>query len=242
MTAATVQRKLREFASPRRANMARRYFKPGLGGYGEGDKFIGVSLPNLRRVAHDYLLLSRTELRELLHSRIHDERCLALIILTEQFARAGEHDREAIYNLYLLNTKYINNWDLVDISATKIVGEYHYALIRTNKGIVSDVFLRLARSKNIWERRIAMLATFAFIKRKEATQALAIADILRHDTHHLIHKAVGWMLREVGKNCSMATLERYLKPRYKRMPRTMLRYAIERLPSRRRAQYLEGKV
>lgn len=235
MTLAVVKHSLRRHASDARARVARRYFKTGKGEYAEGDVFIGVSVPDTRRIARDYLLVARSELRQLLHSKVHEERLLALIILVEQFKRASDHDREAIYNLYLLNTRHINNWDLVDVSAPLIVGEYvsHHS---------KQILYKLARSKSMWERRIAMLATYAFIKKGKSVEAFKIADLLRHDEEDLIHKAVGWMLREVGERCSRVMLERYLKPRYKRMPRTMLRYAIEKFPARRRRQYLKGVV
>ncbi len=235
MTTAIASQHLRRFASSSRATVSRRFFKTGPGQYGEGDVFIGVKVPRIREVARENLLLPRGEIKQLLHSKVHEERLLALLILVDQFGHANEHDREAIYNFYLLNTKHINNWDLVDLSADKIVGEY---LQNTSKAIL----FKFAKSKNIWERRIAILATFAFIKRGQSELTFKIADMLRHDEHDLIHKAVGWMLREVGKRCSLPALERYLKPRYARMPRTMLRYAIERIPKRRRQLYLLGKV
>ncbi len=235
MTTSSAQQLLRKHADPARAKISRGFFKTGPGQYGEGDVFIGVTVPAIRSVARESLLMSRVEVRHLLHSHIHEERLLALLILVDQFSHASEHDREAIYNLYLLNTKYINNWDLVDLSADKILGAYLRNKPKT-------ILYKLAKSKNIWERRIAMLATFDYIKRGDSKEALKIADMLRHDSHDLIHKAVGWMLREVGKRCSRTILERYLKTRYARMPRTMLRYAIEHLPARRRVQYLVGKV
>jgi 3-methyladenine DNA glycosylase AlkD len=218
------------------------FFKTGKGEYGEGDVFLGVTVPNIRRVARDSREIPRSEISQLLRSRLHEERLLALIILVDKFNRANDHEQEAIYNFYLLNLKYINNWDLVDVSAPIIIGEYQYSLVRANKKTVPALFVKMARAKSIWERRIAMLSTFAFIKRGQSEQALRVADLLRHDEHDLIQKAVGWMLREVGKKCSVQMLEQYLKPRYKRMPRTMLRYAIERFSLRNRERYLKGRV
>jgi 3-methyladenine DNA glycosylase AlkD len=235
MTTAVVSQLLRRHSSRLRARAVARYFKTGKGEYGEGDVFIGVTMPDTRKVARDCLLISRTELKQLLSSRVHEERMLALLILVDQFERANEHDREAIYNFYLLNTRRINNWDLVDVSAGKIVGAYLLSKPKT-------ILYKLAKSKNVWERRIAIIASSAFIKRGQSEITFKIADMLRHDNHDLIHKAVGWMLREVGKSCSRETLQRYLKPRYARMPRTMLRYAIEHFPQKLRTQYLEGKV
>lgn len=235
MTVTTVQQLLRHHARKSRARVVSRFFKTGKGQYGEGDVFIGVTMPDARKVARECVLLSRTELKQLLHSKIHEERMLALLILINQFDRADEHEQEALYNLYLLNTRYINNWDLVDVSAERIVGAY----LRTKP---KTILYKLAKSKSIWERRIAVVATFAFIKRGQSEVALKIADMLRHDKHDLIHKAVGWMLREVGKRCSRQTLERYLKPRYARMQRTTLRYAIEHFNQAERRRYLSGKI
>lgn len=232
MTASEV---LRKRASPARAKISARFFKTGKGEYGEGDIFIGVSVPHIRLVAREYPTIALSEIKQLLRSKIHEERLLALILLAEKFSAADEHGREAIYNFYLLHSPYINNWDLVDTSADKIVGAY-----------LSDrpkAFLyKLAKSKNVWERRIAIMATFHFIKQGRCAETFKIADLLRHDQHDLIHKAVGWMLREVGKRCSASALERYLKPRYSRMPRTMLRYAIEHMSARKRRAYLAGRV
>ena len=242
MTIATASSSLRKYASRRRATVSAGFFKTGKGQYGEGDLFLGVTVPNIRRVARDSREIPRSEIAQLLRSRLHEERLLALIILVDKFNRANDHEQEAIYNFYLLSAKYINNWDLVDVSAPAIVGEYQYSLTRANKKTVPALFVRMAKAKSIWERRIAMLATFAFIKRGQSEQALRIADLLRHDEEDLIQKAVGWMLREVGKRCSVSVLEQYLRLRYKRMPRTMLRYAIEKFPKRRRQEYLKGRV
>lgn len=235
MTVTTVQQLLRHHARKSRARIVSRFFKTGKGEYGEGDVFIGVTMPDARKVARECLLLSRAELKQLLHSKIHEERMLALLILIDQFDRADEHEREALYNLYLLNTRHINNWDLVDVSAERIVGQYLLDKPKT-------LLYKLAKSKNIWERRIAIIASSAFIKKGQSGVTFKIADMLRHDEHDLIQKAVGWMLREVGKHCSRQTLERYLKPRYKRMPRTMLRYAIEHFNKQQRSAYLKGLV
>lgn len=242
MTIAAVSQSLRKYASRRRAQVSAGFFKTGKGEYGEGDVFLGVTVPNIRRVARDSREIPRSEISQLLRSRLHEERLLALIILVDKFNRANDHEKEAIYNFYLLNTKYINSWDLVDVSAPIIIGEYQYSLVRANRKVVPALFVKMARAKSIWERRIAMLSTFAFIKRGQGDQALRIADLLRHDEHDLIQKAVGWMLREVGKRCSSSVLEQYLKPRYKRMPRTMLRYAIEKFSRKKREQYLKGKI
>jgi 3-methyladenine DNA glycosylase AlkD len=231
MTTALASQHLRRFASSSRATVSRRFFKTGPGQYGEGDVFIGVKVPRIREVARENLLLPRGEIKQLLHSKVHEERLLALLILVDQFSHASEHEREAIYNFYLLNTKHINNWDLVDLSADKIVGEY---LQNTSKAIL----FKFAKSKNIWERRIAMLATFHYIKKGRAEDAFEIAEMLLKDEHDLIHKAVGWMLREIGKRCSRPTEETFLKKYYKTMPRTMLRYAIEHFPTNLKKFYM----
>jgi 3-methyladenine DNA glycosylase AlkD len=235
MTATLVRNNLRLYASVSRAKLSRGFFKTGPGQYGEGDVFLGVAVPDIRRVAREHILMPRAEVKQLLHSKIHEERLLALLILVAKFEQGDDHEREAIYNLYLLSTKHINNWDLVDLSAPRIVGVYLRNKPKT-------ILYKMARSRLLWERRIAILAMFTDIARGECKGALKIADMLRHDEQDLIHKAVGWMLREVGKRCSRQELERYLKPRYSRMPRTMLRYAIEHLPKGRRLQYLRGTV
>jgi 3-methyladenine DNA glycosylase AlkD len=168
----------------------------------------------------------------LLHSKFHEERLIALLIMVEQFKKAEEKTRKEIFDAYFANTKHINNWDLVDLSADKIVGEYL-------KDKDRKILLTLAKSKDLWEKRISVIATFQFIKDlKEYNDTFAVADILMQDKHDLIHKAVGWMLREVGKRVSEEVEEEYLKTRYKTMPRTMLRYAIERFEEKKRKQYL----
>src|SRR3990172_10260156 len=187
---------LRKFTSPQKAKILSRFFKTGPGQYGEGDRFIGVTVPQSRAVAKKYKDLSFEELTTLLHSPVHEERLVALLMLIEQFKSAGrrsdEKTREKIYRFYLANTKYINNWDLVDLSAEKIIGPY---LEDKSK----EVLKKLAKSKSIWERRIAILSTFHYIKHGDYKWTLEIAEMFLKDDHDLIHKAVGWMLREVGK-------------------------------------------
>jgi len=230
-----LKRDLRAAASREKAAVLRRFFRTGPGGYAEGDVFIGVTVPRQRAIAQRHSILAFTDLAVLLRSPIHEERMTALLILTYRAARADAEDRRRILDFYLTHLDAVNNWDLVDLSADKIVGA---AL----DGHAGDALARMARSRNMWERRIAMVATFHFIKQHRADEALRVARLLLHDEHDLIHKAVGWMLREVGKRCSRDTLESFLKPRYRSMPRTMLRYAIERLPDERRAAYLAGAV
>lgn len=223
-------RELHRIANPDRAVAAKRFFKTGPGEYGEGDQFIGLTVPQVRRLAKSYRDLSLADTMRLLRSPIHEVRLLALIILVEKYRRADAAGRRRIHGLYLGSTRYINNWDLVDTSAEHIVGPEPGAPL-----------LRLAKSSSLWERRIAILATFHFIKRGEFVPTLRIARQLLHDEEDLIHKAVGWMLREVGKR-NLPVLKKFLYAHYRRMPRTMLRYAIEKFPARTRLRYLRGVV
>ena len=234
MTARAALADLRASASAVRAAGAQRYFRTGIGEYGEGDHFLGVVLPDLRRLARKHAHLSLADCRALLASRHHEARLLALLVMGQAYEHGGERERAAIYRLYLDSTDRINNWDLVDCSAPQVVGRH---LLERSRAPLR----RLARSKSLWERRIAIVATHRFIRNDEFEDTLAIADLLLHDEHDLIHKATGWMLREVGKR-DRAALERFLKPRYAGMPRTMLRYAIERFPERLRQRYLRGRI
>ncbi len=227
---------LKGFASPQKAKILARFFKTGKGEYGEGDIFIGVVVPDIRNISKKYFdLINLNKAKELLHSKIHEERLCALLILIEKFRKGNEKIKERIYKLYLKNTKYINNWDLVDLSAQHIVGEFLH-----NKS--KSVLYKLAKSKKLWERRISILATFNYIYKNQCKETLKIAEILLKDEHDLICKAVGWMLREVGKRCSQEILENFLKKHHRQMPRIMLRYAIERFPEKKRKLYLSGKI
>lgn len=225
---------LRKFASRQRRKTNEWFFKTGKRQYGEGDKFIGVSVPDIRKVAVVFKDLSLSEVKKLLDSKIHEERLLALIILTLQFKSTEVKGQRQIYEFYLKNTKQINNWDLVDTSAHKIVGAYLLDKPRT-------VLKKLAKSKNMWERRIAMISTAMFISKGDIKDAIEIATILKDDTEDLMHKAVGWMLREVGKK-DVKVLEEFLKRHLKTLPRTTLRYAIERFPEKKRKAYLHGTI
>ncbi len=229
-----IEARVRSIGTKKRAKVSQGFFKTGPGEYGEGDIFVGVTVPELRRLATAYQAITLREVTELLRSTIHEERLLALLILCRAYARGDGHARKRIYELYLKNTRYVNNWDLVDASAEHIVGAF---LMYKNK---KPLYV-LARSSDLWERRIAVMATFHFIKRGKFKETLKIAGILLPDKEDLIHKAVGWMLREVGKR-SLQSAERFLKGHYKKMPRTMLRYAIERFPEAKRQRYLTGKV
>lgn len=230
-----LKKDLNLYASPQKAEALKRFFKTGKGQYGEGDIFLGVQVPDSRKIVKKYSNISLNNTLNLLKSKIHEERLIALLIMVEKTRQANILDREILYKKYLENTQYINNWDLVDLSADKVVGSYLFE--KPNK----DILYSLAVSENLWERRIAVMATFYFIKRGFYQETLKLAEILLNDRHNLIHKAVGWMLREIGKRCSQEALERFLLVNYKQMPRTMLRYAIERLPEDLRLQYLNGE-
>jgi 3-methyladenine DNA glycosylase AlkD len=221
---------LKKHASDERAQVSQRFFKTGKGQYGEGDLFIGLTVPQTRSIAKQFLHLSLEEIKNHLCSKVHEERLAALMILVEQYRKTH---REEIIAFYLSNAKYVNNWDLVDSSA-EILGDY-----LLNKG--TRILDKLAQSSNLWERRIAIVSTFAFIKKSRFDETFKIVELLINDKHDLIHKACGWMLREVGKR-NEKYLETFLMMHYKKMPRTMLRYAIERFPMARRKAYLKGTI
>ena len=229
-----IKDRLQQLASPETAEILQKFFKTGPGEYGEGDIFIGVRIPDLRKLAKEFQDITTPEVMALLTSSIHEERFLALLILVRNFASGDEIEKGKIYDLYLENTSYINSWDLVDGSAHHIVGVF---LMDKNKASL----YRLAKSENLWERRIAVVSTFHFIKNDQFQETLKIAEILLTDPEDLIHKAVGWMLREIGKR-DVAAEERFLKKHSMKMPRTMLRYAIEKFPEPKRQRYLKGKI
>ncbi len=238
--AQSIRQELTNKSNKSRATHSQRFFKTGAGEYGEGDIFVGVSVPDQRKIAKKHMDISLGELSEILHSEVHEHRLMAIFILVYKFQKANSQERGSIYNYYLQNTKYINNWDIIDSSAGYIVGEYLYE--QKNDDNTINVLTMLARSDSIWERRIAIMSTFAFIMHGYHKPTFAIADILLQDEHDLIQKAVGWMLREVGKRVSQDKEEAYLKTRYQTMPRTMLRYAIERFEEPRRKEYLLSQV
>jgi len=234
MSVQEIRARLRKLGDKERAANSQWFFKTGPGEYGEGDRFLGIKVPEIRKLAKEYQAIPLTEVTHILHSPIHEERLLALLILVRAFANGDKLFKEKIYHLYLDNTQYINNWDLVDLSAVYIVGAFLMA--KSKKPLYA-----LAKSNNLWERRIAIIATFYFIRDGEFTEAIKIARMLLSDKEDLIHKAVGWMLREMGKR-HLATEEHFLKEHYKKMPRTMLRYAIERFPEAKRQRYLKGTI
>jgi len=229
-----IKKRLRKLGNKERAEVSRRYFKTGPGEYGEGDIFLGIPVPELRKLAKTYRHLTLKDTTKFLQSPIHEERLLALLILIHIFSAGDESIKKEIFDLYLNNTRYINNWDLVDASAPYIVGAY---LVHKSK----KALYRLAKSEDLWERRIAIMSTFKFIRQAEFSETLKIAEILIADKEDLIHKAVGWMLREVGKR-NVQIEEQFLRLYYKNMPRTMLRYAVEKFPQAKRQLYLAGII
>jgi 3-methyladenine DNA glycosylase AlkD len=228
----TVKSELRSIGTPQKAKDLAWFFKTGPGQYGEGDVFIGVMVPEQRMIAKKYRDMSLSEVIKLLHSKEHEFRLTALFILIDKYTKGDLKSKKTIFGLYLKNTKWINNWDLVDLSSHKIVGDF--LLNKPRK-----ILFKLARSKSLWERRIAIISTFPFINQGDSTTSLEIAEKLLGDKHDLIHKAVGWMLREVGKRCSPKEEIEFLNKYYKTMPRTMLRYAIERLTPEQKAFYMK---
>jgi len=223
-----LKKEFRKAASPEKARIYTRFFKTGKGEYGEGDQFIGLTVPEQRALARKYVDLPLADVQELLKSRIHEHRLTALIILVYRFDKTKD---KKIVDFYLKNIRYSNNWDLIDCVADKILGEY---LLDKDRSIL----YRFVESDSLWERRIAILTTFQFIKNRQFEDTLKIAEILLNDDHDLIHKAVGWMLREVGKR-NQAVEEGFLRKHYRKMPRTMLRYAIERFTKEKKRFYMQ---
>lgn len=265
MKAEQVKNSLKKLSSKKKAEVNQYFFKTGKGEYGEGDKFIGVTMPEMRSVAKEFVDLSFVEIKKLLDSKIHEHRMTGLIILTYKFekrdprktclsGRQGEDDnirsgddgdiRKKIFNFYLKNTKAINNWDLVDVSCPNIIGEYLLYLPSENKDKDRKILYKLSKSKDLWEQRISIVSTWSFIRKGDFEDTLKISEILLNHEHDLIHKAVGWMLREVGKKNKDGELllKKFLKKHYKKMPRTMLRYAIEKFPEKERNRYLKGLI
>lgn len=220
-------------SSSKRAATLGRFFKTGKGEYGEGDRFLGLTVPQTRKIAQKYASLDLEHILGLLKSEYHEERLVGWLILVQQYEKGNSADKKKIFELYLNNLPLLNNWDFVDLTAPKIVG--NYLLSYEDNGLLQ----KLARSDNLWERRVAIVSTYALIKTGRFKETLNIAEMLLKDTHDLIHKAVGWMLREVGKK-DKRTLERFLKKNYAHMPRTALRYSIERFPEKERKNYLKG--
>ena len=234
MTLIEIHREMKRLADPAIAEHSQRFFKTGPGQYGEGDRFLGIRVPRVRQVAKQAQDLPLDQVAELLHSPWHEERLLAVIILTLHFKRGGPGQQKKIFDLYLASTAWINNWDLVDVSAHLVVGPWLQDRPR-------KLLRQLATSESLWERRISMMATYHFIRQDDFADTLAIAEILLEDSHDLIHKIVGWMLREIGKR-DQSVEEEFLQEHYRTMPRTMLRYAIEKFEEGLRQKYLKGEI
>lgn len=229
-----LKKDLQSLSNPEKAKQSARFFKSGKGEYAEGDKFLGITVPDQRRIAGKYRGLDLNDVVELLQSPLHEYRLTALIILVSMFQKEDEEKRKEVVNLYLTNREYINNWDLVDISAHKILGAYLEDRDRS-------ILYKLARSGKLWDQRIAIISTAWFISKGQLEDTFRISEILLNHEHDLIHKAVGWMLREAGK-VDLKAEESFLIKHYKKMPRTMLRYAIEKFDEPKRQQYLKGEV
>jgi len=231
-----LKKELNELKNPEQAKILQKFFKTGAGEYAEGDIFLGIKVPVQRLIAKKYIDLNYSEIQQLLENKIHEYRLIALLILIWKYKKSKKNrfEQRKIFEFYLKNTKNINNWDLVDLSAPQILGEF-----LQKEG--TDLLTNLAQSKNLWERRIAIISTYSFIKKRRFGETLAISEILLEDKHDLIHKAVGWMLREIGKR-NKKMLELFLMQRYQKMPRVMLRYAIEKFPEDERKEWLRKKA
>lgn len=238
-----LQKETKKLGDKERAIHSQRFFKTGKEEYGEDDIFYGLTNQTCHLLANKYKELPIEEIRELIKSKIHEERLIALLILVELYKKSDEKTKEKVFRFYLKHTKYINNWDLVDLSAHKIIGNYlqgeTFQVERVYKGFT--LLKKLAKSKSLWDRRIAIISTFAYISKNNPKPTLEIAKILLHDSHDLIHKAVGWALREVGKRCGEDIEREFLDKYAVTMPRTMLRYAIERFDKNIRHEYLQIK-
>ena len=222
---------LKKFGNPEKAKIVSRFFKTGKGQYGEGDIFLGIVVPKTREIARKYIEIDLKEVEELLKSKIHEERLASLMILVEKYNKSDDKNKKLIAEFYIKNAKKVNNWDLVDLSAPKILGDY---LFNKDKSIL----YKLAKSENLWEKRISIVSTHAFIRNNQFSDTIKIAEILLNDKHDLIHKAVGWMLREMGKK-DEKELTKFLDENYKKIPRTALRYSIERLDEKKKKFYMK---
>lgn len=232
MTLINLKKEIKKNQNKERAKISQSFFKTKKGEYGEGDVFLGLTVPQSRTIAQKYTSLSLQELQTLLYSKIHEERLIALLILVEKYKK--KENQEEIYEYYLTHIAQVNNWDLVDLTAPKIVGNH---LLKKDRKILYT----LAQSKDLWKKRVAIVATWTFIRNNDFKDTVAISERLLNEKHDLLHKAVGWMLREIGKK-DQKIEEEFLKKHYKTMPRTMLRYAIEKFPESKRKQYLKGEI
>ena len=226
---------IRALANKERANHSKKFFKTGKGEYGYGDIFLGVRVPKIRVIAKKNIDISLSDMKTLIKSKYHEERLLGLIILVNKYSKSkDEKDRDQLYNIYISSFKYVNNWDLVDVTCAHVIGKH---LLNKDRSILYT----WAKSNDLWTKRIAIVSTHCFIRKNDLQETFKIAKILLNDEHDLIHKAVGWMLREAGKR-DLEKEEIFLKKYYNIMPRTMLRYAIERFPESKRQKYLKGTI
>ena len=230
----TIRRELRSLGDPAIAAHAQRFFKTGKGEYGEGDRFLGIRVPVIRKLIRKHRSATLETFTKILKSKWHEERLFAALAMADRFARADEAEQKSIFDIYTANLEFVNNWDIVDGSAHLIIGPWLESRSR-------KLLYKLALSEVLWERRVAIMSTYHYIKQKEFEDTFALAEILLDDDEDLIHKAVGWMLREVG-NRDLKAEEKFLRKHYKKMPRTMLRYAIERFPEKKRKNYLHGRI
>ena len=230
----SLKKEISQLANPQKAKELQRFFKTGKGDYGEEDIFLGATVGEQRNVAKKFKEIELQKLTPFMQSKIHEERLIALLILVQKFEKGNKAEKKQVYKFYFDNVQGVNNWDLVDLTAPKIVGAW---LLDKDRSLL----FKLAKSNDLWKKRISIIATFAFIRKKDFEDSLAIAKILLQDKHDLVHKAVGWMLREIGKR-DLTVEETFLKKHYKEMPRTMLRYAIERFEEEKRLAYLKGIV
>jgi 3-methyladenine DNA glycosylase AlkD len=228
--AETIKKELKKIANKEKAKILSGFFKAGKGQYGEGDIFLGIQIPEQRKIAKKFANTEFPEIGKLLDDPVHECRMTALIILIDKYSKSGYDEKEKIAEFYLRKTSRINNWDLVDISAHKIIGDFYFNRNR-------DILYRLAGSSNLWEQRIAVISTYYFIKRNDFREIIAFSEMLINHKHDLMHKATGWMLREAGK-MDISILRNFLDRHHKAMPRTMLRYAIEKLSEAERKKYM----
>ena len=223
---------IQKSANPEKAKRYQRFFKTEKSQYGEGDIFIGLTVPEQRSIVKKYSNLNLPKIQQLIKNKIHEYRLIALLILVDKYKKSKEKDKEEIFNFYLKNLKHVNNWDLVDLTAPNIVGEF---LLNKDKKPI----YKLVQSDNLWEKRVSIISTLYFIKHNQFEDTLAISELLLKDKHDLIHKAVGWMLREIGKK-DKKVLDNFLKQHYKDIPRTTLRYSLEKHPEEERKKWLKG--
>ena len=230
-----IKKELKRFSNKDKAHTLQYFFKTGKGQYGEGDVFIGVTSPEMQQIAKKYYeTISLAEVKQLLYSKIHEERLTALFLLVYKYQKIkSPKEKKEVCEFYLKNLKQVNNWDLVDISCYKIVGDYLYNHVKNKK-----ILYKLAESKNMWEQRVSIVSTMYFVRKNDLKDTIKLSEMLLNHKHDLMHKAVGWLLREVGKK-DEKLLKKFLKKHYDDIPRTTLRYSIERMEEKERKKYLK---